>query len=34
MMLNEAGDLKQASFTFVNLKDDNGTFQWVPYAIL
>ncbi len=34
MKLNEAGDLKNVPYTIANIKKDNGTFQWVPYAIL
>lgn len=34
MKLNEAGDLKDVPYTLANLKEENGTFQWVPYAIL
>jgi branched-chain amino acid transport system substrate-binding protein len=34
MKLNEAGDLKDVPYTIANLKKDNDTFQWVPYAIL
>lgn len=34
MKLNEAGDLKDVPYTLANLKKDNNTFQWMPYAIL
>lgn len=34
MKLNEAGDLENVPYTLSNLKEDNDTFQWVPYAIL
>ncbi|MCX6677673.1 MAG: ABC transporter substrate-binding protein [Methanothrix sp.] len=34
MKLNEAGDLDEVPFTIANLKKDNETFKWVPYAIL
>ncbi len=34
MKLNEAGDLENVPYTIANLKKDNDTFQWVPYAIL
>ncbi len=34
MKLNEAGDLKDVPYTLANLKKDNNTFQWLPYAIL
>ena len=34
MDLNEAGDLKNVPYTLANLKKDNDTYQWVPYAIL
>jgi branched-chain amino acid transport system substrate-binding protein len=34
MKLNEAGDLQDVPFTIANLKKDNATFTWMPYAIL
>ena len=34
MKLNGAGDLEEVPFTIANLKKDNETFKWVPYAIL
>ncbi|OPY50620.1 MAG: Receptor family ligand binding region [Methanosaeta sp. PtaU1.Bin112] len=34
MKLNDAGDLENVPYTIANLKKDNDTFQWVPYAIL
>jgi len=34
MKLNEAGDLKEVPYTLANLKKDNETFKWMPYAIL
>jgi hypothetical protein len=34
MKLNEAGDLENIPYTIANLKKNNDTFQWAPYAIL
>ena len=34
MKLNDAGDLENAPFTFVHLKENNGTFERAPYAVL
>jgi branched-chain amino acid transport system substrate-binding protein len=34
MKLNSAGDLQEVPFTIANLKKDNESFKWVPYAIL
>lgn len=34
MKLNLAGDLEDVPFTIARLLEDNGTFKWVPYAIL
>ena len=34
MKLNDAGDLENAPFTFVHMKENNGSFERTPYAIL
>jgi len=34
MKLNDDGDLENAPFTFVHMKENNGSFERTPYAIL
>jgi branched-chain amino acid transport system substrate-binding protein len=34
MKLNSAGDLQEVPYTIAHLKEDNESFEWVPYAIL